>query len=348
MAVAALATLIGLSAWLMQAVLGRVVPGAPHETWGGVFRLVEAELFLILVAIAYATAHRWPVEGRRHWRRVAGQLLLGLVISFVFGAIIHALAPALRPWWYAKRGGEIVGSSAKDAMFGYALAAGLAYGVVRWHAQRARQIAALDVRRRATAAQLTLLALDLQPHAMLRTMDALTGLIASDPDAANEGLVLLATSLGATLDGMRAGGLTLAAELAHVQAVLRLHALTTGQHVTCSGAIDGAECAVVPPRLLPGAVETVLAALPAGCPGPIAVSGTRDGAQLAITIRVPGSAALPAAVGGWADRQTRALAHDDAETAPRVSCEEGDHGWALSLRVTWRVLPLTGAPEMRA
>lgn len=228
LAAAAVATTVGAGAWLMQAVLGRVVPNAPYETWGGVFRLVEGELFLVLIGVAYATAHRWPVEGRQHWRRVVAQLALGLVVSFVFGAIIHALAPTLRPWWFAKRGGEIVGSSAKDAMFGYALASGLAYGVVRWRAQRARQIAALDARRRATAAQLDLLALDLQPQAVLRTMDVLAELIPRDPDVANEGLVMLATSLGATMDAMRAGGLTLEAEMAHVQAIVRLHAITTG------------------------------------------------------------------------------------------------------------------------
>lgn len=341
---AALATVIGLSAWVMQAVLGRVVPGAPYETWGGVFRLVEAELFLVLVAIAYATALRWPVEGRRHWRRAAGQLVLGLVVSFVFGAIIYALAPTLRPWWYDKRGGEIIGSSAKDAMFGYALAAGLAYGVVRWRAQRARQLAALDARRRVTAAQLNLLALDLQPDAVLRTMDALTGLIATDPDAANEGLVLLATSLGATMDAMQGGGLTLAAELAHVQAVVRLHAITTGQHVACTGSAGGAGDAVVPPRLLPSAVEAVLAA-PRGGPGPIAITAMREGAQLAVAVQVSGEGSPPEAVVDWAHRQARA---QGLSAGTHVSCWRGDGHWALLLRVPWRVLPLTDAPDVLA
>lgn len=336
LAAAAIATAVGSGAWLMQAVLGRVVPGAPYETWGGVFRLVEGELFLVLIGIAYGTAHRWPVEGRQHWRRVVAQLALGLVVSFVFGAIIHALAPTLRPWWFAKRGGEIVGSSAKDAMFGYALASGLAYGVVRWRAQRARQVAALDARRRATAAQLDLLALDLQPRAVLRTMDVLAELIPRDPDAANEGLVMLAASLGATMDAMRAGGLPLEAEMAHVWAIVRLHAITTGQHVACSAAIGGAERAVVPPQLLPGAVGAVLAAAPDVHSGTIALAAAREGTQLALAIRVPGDTP-PAGVLAWTGRQPPALAQIGVEPASR-DAERGDRHWTLCLRVPWREL----------
>lgn len=335
-AAAAVATGVGSGAWLMQAVLGRVVPGAPYETWGGVFRLVEGELFLVLIGIAYATAHRWPVEGRRHWRRVVAQLAFGLVVSFVFGAIIHALAPTLRPWWFAKRGGEIVGSSAKDAMFGYALASVLAYGVVRWRAQRARQVAALDARRRATAAQLDLLALDLQPQAVLRTMDVLAELISRDPDAANEGIVMLATSLGATMDAMRAGGLTLEAEMAHVQAVVRLHAITTGQHVACTVAIGGAARAVAPPQLLPGAVGAVLAAATEPGPGTIAITAVREGSELAVALRVSGDEPSPAVV-AWADRQPPALARVDVQ--PRSPGDgDGAHHWTLRLRVPWREL----------
>lgn len=343
LAAAAAATAVGTIAWLMQAVLGRVVPGAPYETWGGVFRLVEGELFFVLIAIAYATAHRWPVEGRRHWHRAASQLALGLVLAFAHGAIMHALAPTLRPWWFAKRGGEIVGSAAKDAMFGYAIASGLAYGVVRWRAQRARQIAALDARRRATAAQLALLALDLQPQAVLRTMDVLAELIPRDPDAANEGLVMLATSLGATLDTMRAGGITLEAELAHVQAIVRLHAITTGQHADCSAAIGAAEHAVVPPQLLPGAVGAVLAAATGPGPGTIAITAVREGSELAVALRIVGDEAPPAVV-AWADRQPPALAQVAVE--PASGAAEGDvHHWALHLRVPWRELATGDASE---
>lgn len=333
----AVATAVGAGAWLMQAVLGRVVPGAPYETWGGVFRLVEGELFLVLIAIAYATAHRWPVEGRQHWRRVAAQLAVGLLVSLVFGAIIHALAPTLRPWWFAKRGGEIVGSSAKDAMFGYALASGLAYGVVQWRAQRARQVAALDARRRATAAQLDLLAVDLQPQAVLRTMDVLAELIPRNPDAANEGIVMLATSLGATMDAMRAGGLTVEAEMAHVRAIVRLHAITTGQHVACSVAIGGAARAVAPPQLLPGAVGAVLAATTEPGPGTIAITAVREGSELAIALRVSGDEP-PSAVVAWAGHQPPALARVDVQ--PRApSHVDGAHHWTLRLRVPWRELP---------
>lgn len=343
LAAAAGATAVGVVAWLMQAILGRVVPGAPYETWGGVFRLVEGELFFVLVGIAYATAHRWPVEGRRHWRRVAAQLALGLVLAFAHGAIMHALAPTLRPWWFAKRGGEIVGSTAKDAMFAYALASGLAYGVVRWRTQRARQVAALDARRRATAAQLALLALDLQPQAVLHTMDVLAELIPGDPAAANEGLVVLATSLGATLDAMRAGGLTLEAELAHVQAIVRLHAITTGQYADCSAAIGGAEHAVVPPQLLPGAVGAVLSAATGLGPGTIAVAAVRDGSELALALRVEGDEPPPAVV-AWAARQPPALARVAVEPGSGAAAGDTQH-WALHLRVPWREMTTGEASE---
>lgn len=146
------------------------------------------------------------------------------------------------------------------------------------------------------------------------------------------------------MDAMRGGGLTLATELTHVEAIVRLHVLTTGQHISCTGAIDGLGDAVLPPRLLPSAVEAVLAASPGGL-GPIAISALREGTQLAVAIRVSGEASPPEAVVDWAHRQARAQVQNGVT---HVSHGRGAGHWVLRLQVPWRVVPPAGYPEVHA
>ncbi|GJG89744.1 hypothetical protein tb265_49250 [Gemmatimonadetes bacterium T265] len=255
----------GLLTWTLEAALLRKVPGAPPEPWSGAYRLAETLLWLAPITAAIAIAERWPITNvRREWRRVAAQLALGLALGPAWGALAYAISPVLMPWWHARGVWGVIAKEAKGALFGYGTTAVLAHVAVRVLAQRRRAVAAAEAVQRAAEARLDLLRLELQPDALLRTMDGIADTIPRDPAAANNALVLLADSLRGALASARVREVTLREELENVGSVVRLHAAACGTAVRFGAACDASTAEIaVPPQIVQALVEDLLPSITA-------------------------------------------------------------------------------------
>ena len=254
------AVAFGLSTWMLEAFLLRTVPGAPPEPLGGVFRLVETILWLGAIVIATSVAERWPIEdAAAQWRRVVGQIALGVALGPVWGTLAFLISTRLMPSWHSRGMWGIIATEAKGALFGYVATAILAHVVIRTLRQRAREVAAADAVREATEARLNLLKLELQPDSVLRAMDAVEELIAGDLEVANNSLVLLSDALHEVAASTRTQDVSLREELAVTEMFVRLHQLTHRSRVDFSAqASPDALHAAVPHLILHPLIETLL------------------------------------------------------------------------------------------
>ena len=250
----------GLSTWMLEAFLLRTVPGAPTEPLGGVFRLVEAILWLGAIVIATAVAERWPIEdATAQWRRVLGQIALGVALGPVWGTLAYLISTRLMPSWHSRGMWGIIATESKGALFGYVATAILAHVVIRTLRQRAREVAAADAVREATEARLNLLKLELQPDSVLRAMDAVEQLIAGDLELANDSLVLLSDALHEVAASTRTQDVSLREELGVTEMFVRLHELTHRSRIEFSvQASSDALQAAVPHLILHPLIETLL------------------------------------------------------------------------------------------
>ena len=254
------AVAFGISTWMLEAFLLRTVPGAPAEPLGGVFRLVETILWLGAIVIATSVAERWPIEdAAAQWRRVVGQIALGVALGPVWGTLAFLISTRLMPSWHSRGMWGIIATEAKGALFGYVATAILAHVVIRTLRQRAREVAAADAVREATEARLNLLKLELQPDSVLRAMDAVEELIGGDLEVANNSLVLLSDALHEVAASTRTKDVSLREELAVTEMFVRLHELTHQSCVDFSAqASPDALDAAVPHLILHPLIETLL------------------------------------------------------------------------------------------
>ena len=304
----------GLLTWTLEAALLRKVPGAPPEPWSGVYRVAETLLWLVPITTAVAIAERWPITNvRRQWRRVAGQVALGLALGPAWGAFAYAISPVLMPWWHARGLWGVIAKEAKGALFGYGTTAVLAHVAVRVLAQRRRAVAAAEAVQRTAEARLDLLRLELQPEAVLRTMDAIADMIPRNAAAANAALVLLADSLRGALASVRVRELTLRGEVENVGSVVRLHALACGAAVEFQATYDEATGNVsVPPQIVQALVEDLLpgfTARDAGARVEVRARSTSDAMAIELTFRRAASTTESPLTRDWSVRNTRERLH---------------------------------------
>jgi hypothetical protein len=301
----------GGATWGLEAILSRIVRGAPDEPLGGVYRLVEAVLWIGASAIAIRVAERWPIEhAAREWRRTLAQLALAIALGPVWGMIAYAMSPYLMPWWHERGLWGVVAKEAKGALLGYGVTAVLVHVVLRARRQRAREVAASAMERAAADAQLVVRRLELQPGAVLRALDAIARMIPRDVDAANEALVALADGMRRSVALTRVESVPLREELKAVEDALRLRALTVGPEVTLVlDAADGSLDAMVPTLLLPPIVD-----------GLIGSCGQAHRSRIVMTVRHPADRLILEILLPGPDD-----AHDDRRESPEL-------GWLFATR----------------
>ena len=282
------AAAFGLSTWAVEAVLLRVVPGAPPEPLGGVFRLVEAILWIGTVVIATAVAERWPIEHVvAQWKRVLGQFTLGVVLGPVWGTFAYWLSIFLMPSWRSRGMWGIIATESKGALYGYVITALLVHAVIRTQRQREREVMAARAVREAAEARLNLLKLDLQPDSVLHAMVAVEELIASDIEVANESLVLLSDALYEIAASARVQEVPLREELAATDVFVRLHEFTHRSGVIFAADADASVLdAAVPHLLLHPLIEALLREGPRlhAEPARLQVRVKRDAEQMELRI----------------------------------------------------------------
>lgn len=143
------------------------------------------------------------------------------------------------------------------------------------------------IARQAMQAQLQLLQAQIEPHMLFNTLANLQGMIALDPDRAQQMLDQLIQYLRATLTSSRAESTTLAREFTLLEAYLGLMAVRMGSRLAFSLDLPAElRSATIPPMLLQPLVENAIihGLEPKVEGGHVRVSATRDGDRLVLCV----------------------------------------------------------------
>jgi two-component system LytT family sensor kinase len=270
-------------------------PSASHIVFGA---SADLALWLALTPFVFLALDQVPLAGPRP--RIA--------LNLVGWALVGIAAAAAQAWmvrglWVA---GSTLSDAAKSALaspllsFRYlfetnaqqALVLLMAYAVLsRVHRARRERELATQLERSLADARLHALSLQLQPHFLFNTLNAIAALVPEDPIVAEAMLVRLGDLLRTSLDAEPSGHVTLRTELNRLASYVELQRMRFGERLSVSMRIDpDVMNARVPSFLLQPLVENAIShgIAPRRGAGHIDVAARCDGRRLILSVRDDG------------------------------------------------------------
>ncbi len=211
--------LLANQSYLQSGLLGRQMP------WGLVLRrgLLEASLWPFITLVIFWLARRFPVERGRVLPGIAVHLVGAVVLSLArTGALI--LVGSYIPWAVVRPFSfwpQFWGTSSQNLLI-YALLVGVAHLVLYYRRYREREQAADQLARGLTEARLQALKMQLQPHFLFNTLNAISALIPAEAKPAKRMLARLGDLLRITLEHEETQEVTLREELAFLEPYLEI------------------------------------------------------------------------------------------------------------------------------
>lgn len=295
--VASAATRTEWVAVVLYLLLLAIVEPADHFQQGVTIPLVLGQVIRFLCWIAvlpatFAALDRLPLA-RGVWLRNLS-LTLGVValVGVVRGLLATTLAH-LAGFVVPEMPVELVGPSAlvseinraagQFPMFLY-----VPYFILlRLHSRRLQQRRVAETEISLSRATLHALSVELQPHFLFNTLNAIAALVRADPRTAETMLVKLSDLLRLTLDGTAGGESSLRDEMERLELYVALQRMRFGPRLTVTTTVpDDILSAGVPSMLLQPLVENALThgIGPKVGPGTIEITGIRTGDRLVLSV----------------------------------------------------------------
>jgi two-component system, LytTR family, sensor kinase len=197
-------------------------PGRPMP-WVVALRpaLLEAYLWAFTTLAIFWLAGRFPLERGRILRGIAAHVAGVVVTALARTGVMIVLGWHVR--WVRPRefGPEFWGASSQSFLV-YALLLGIAHMVIYYRRYREREAAAEQLARGLAEARLQALKMQLQPHFLFNTLNAISALIPADAKPARRMLAHLGDLLRTTLEYEETQEVTLREELAFLQPYLEI------------------------------------------------------------------------------------------------------------------------------
>ena len=330
--------------------------------------LAEYGMWALLTPVVFWVAQRWPAEREAWLGRLAAQLALGVGVALAIEAATRGL---IRPLladpaatsdadWVWTLGGSFRGLWFLDEFVVYL--AVLAVGYTR-HAMlrlRERQAEAerllaeqAKLQAQLSEARLSALRMQLNPHFLFNTLNAVSALVERDPSGVRTMIARLSSLLRRVLDDDGAAEVPLRDELAFIRDYLDVQRVRFQDRLEIEEsiapeAVDG----LVPPLLLQPLVENAVGhgvrRIEDGV-GTIRLAARVDGGRLRLSVEDNGPGLDggdgQAGGGGVGLSNTRARLHalygEDAELALR---ERPDRGAVAEVVLPFRPAPVTPEP----
>jgi anti-sigma regulatory factor (Ser/Thr protein kinase) len=316
-----------------------VSAGRP-PSWSLTIRRALSEwwLWALLTPIVVLLARRYPLHGPRRWRHLAIHVATGVVLAVAKTAADRAIFALLTGFWM-----YWLVSTVALQLFVYAAIVAVAHGLEYYRRSRERE----QLEARLAATRLQLLNMQLQPHFLFNTLNAIAELVHEDPDTADSMIADLSELLRRTLELGTAPDIALHAELDLLALYLALQKARFGDRLQVRLTIDSTvRQARVPMLLLQPIVENAirhgLAAHVSA--GRLEIEVRRTGDVLAIDVVDDGPG-----VGGEAFREGIGLGNTRARLEalyPRASTLDLTNtpggGARVAVRLPFRT---SGAPE---
>ena len=317
--------------------------------WRGEFPGWTAPFFVLIVitGLAFSAALSWVVWALRgqppalRWLPIA---VAALVVAILQSLVDHLIWRALLPYFGERSpdnnlDGVTLNLATYAWLYGlYAVTLEL-ISTMQAAAEHARRAA--EARALAQEARLQALRLQLNPHFLFNTLNALSSLILANRNAeADLMLAKLAAFLRTSLDAPSAGLAPLTDELAAIEAYLDIEAVRFGPafqvDIDCAEALLGA---LVPSFILQPLVENAVkhAVAPADGAGLVAINVRSDGERLLIEVTDDGAVDPSTAEGagiGLANTRDRLAVLYGAEAT--LTTDHGAAGFTARLRLPLR------------
>ncbi len=275
--------------WYFRAVAGREVPWAAIALTAASFSL----LWFLLTPVIVTLAARFPIARKRGLPRVGLHLFFAALVSFAQQTLYNLLALYVQaaPISFARVSQLVI------VNFDYGL---LIYFVILFvqHAWRyyermqAEQVRAAQLQAELANAQLHALKMQLHPHFLFNTLNAINVLIHEDPHVAGRMVELLSDLLRYTLKSASAQEVSLAQELEFLQLYLEIEQTRFGDRLTVQlNAAPETLAARVPNLILQPLVENAIRhgiAKRRG-PGVVAINAARENGALRLSVRDSGN-----------------------------------------------------------
>jgi two-component system LytT family sensor kinase len=209
--------LLANQGYMQSQLRGQPVP------WERVLRpsLLEGYLWAFATLAIFWLARRFPLEQGRVLRRIAVHLVAAVVLTLARAAFVVELSRHVD--WLGDRsfGRQFWGSSSVNLMF-YGLLLGIAHAALYHARYRERERAAERLAAGLTEARLQALKMQLQPHFLFNTLNAISALIPTEAKPARRMLARLGDLLRITLEHEETQEVTLREELAFLQPYLEI------------------------------------------------------------------------------------------------------------------------------
>ena len=278
---------------------------AQPVSWTLVLRrgLFEAHLWALATLAIFWLARRFPLERGRMLRHVAVHLGGAIALSLV--RVVVAVETSRHVDWLVKRPfrEQFWGGFSLNILF-YALLLGIAHAVLYRERYRERERTAERLAAGLTEARLQALKMQLQPHFLFNTLNAISALIPAEAKPARRMVARLGDLLRIALEHEETQEVTLREELAFLQPYLEIEQARLEDRLTvvmeiAPDALDARVPHLIMQPLVENAIRHGIA--PRIEPGRVEISATRgaDDRFLHLEVRDDGPGVDPG-------RQTRA------------------------------------------
>lgn len=209
--------LLAHQSYIQAALGGRQMP------WYVALRpaLVESVLWAITTLVIFWLARRFPIERGRMLQGVLVHVVAAVTIALARTGVMVVLS------WYVPwiRGREFMlhfwATSSQNILF-YAMLLGIAHMALYYRRYREREQAAAQLARGLTEARLQALKMQLQPHFLFNTLNAISALIPAEAQPARRMVARLGDLLRTTLEHEATQEVTLREELAFLEPYLEI------------------------------------------------------------------------------------------------------------------------------
>ena len=209
--------LLANQGYMQSQLRGQPVP------WDRLLRpsLLEGYLWAFATFAIFWLARRFPLEQGRVLRRIAVHVVAAVVLLLARAAFVVELSRHVD--WLGERsfGRQFWGSSSVNFLF-YGLLVGIAHAALYHERYRERERAAERLAAGLTEARLQALKMQLQPHFLFNTLNAISALIPTEAKPARRMLARLGDLLRITLEHEETQEVTLREELAFLEPYLEI------------------------------------------------------------------------------------------------------------------------------
>ena len=265
-------------------------PRAPGELF--LSSLTECSIWAILTLLIFRLARYFPF-GQGNWTRV---LAIHVLACLIFGFLEVCLSALAAEWIRHEFPKPTITANVlflyfvvklNNNIFFYWTILAIAH-VIRYYRQfREREIVSSQLEAKLAQTQLQILKMQLHPHFLFNTLNAISALIHQDVELADRMIARLGDLLRTTLDNANTQEVTFKQELDFIEPYLEIEKARLGTRLTVELQIEPAVMeAKVPNLILQPLVENAIRHGIAGRPGPgwIQIQARRENGALRLAI----------------------------------------------------------------